>query len=186
MSGDDSTKDTTSMLQAAWMADLRRQEKGSDSDVATSSREAPPEPPKEGSIPAYIKQLDQALNANQTAKASALPTTTAQPWFKHAVFLQAMACLVVFLATFVLVIIIRPPFLNKRKIDDDPMTVPKFSPLNALYMALATTGVALVSMVIIALVQKTKKTSGLAKARAVEPPPKTTFFPFNRTQSAGP
>jgi hypothetical protein len=171
MSGGDTAKDTTSMLQAAWMADLRR---GSPNE---SGRPNSAPVPKD-SIPAYIQQLDSAFQNKELGVA----TSSAKPkWYFNTIFLHACTCLAVFLLTFVIVILIRPPFLNKRKNEDDPMAAPKFSPTNAVYMALVTTGVAVLLMVIVAFVKNNKKGGG-DKSSGKPVQPKSSLFSFNRTQ----
>jgi hypothetical protein len=173
MSSGDTGKDTTSMLQAAWMADLRRGS-ANESGRANSTQV----PPKD-SIPAYIQQLDSAFDNKEPGAVNSKPK-----WYANTIFLHACTCLVVFLLTFVIVVLIRPPFLNKRKNEDDPMAAPKFSPTNAVYMALVTTGVAIVLMVIVAFVKKNKKGSGgdNMNVKNAAAPPKTSLFSFNRTQ----
>ncbi len=179
----DTPKDTTSMLQAAWMADLRRQE--SNVNVESGQRQQlSPAAPSKDSIPAYIQQLDTAFQNNQFGGGTDGNSSgsKSKKWYLNALFLQACTCLGVFLLTFVLVVLIRPSFLNKRKDEDDPMTVPKFSPVNAVYMALATMGVALIAMVAIALVQKNKNAKGSTNTSAATTAPKTSLFEFNRKQ----
>ena len=171
MSGGDTGKDTTSMLQAAWMADLRRgsaNEPGRQNSAAAAPKD---------SIPAYIQQLDSAFQNKELSGAA----NTKPKWYVNTIFLHASTCLAVFLLTFVIVILIRPPFLNKRKNEDDPMAAPKFSPTNAVYMALVTTGVAVLLMVIVAFVKK-NKTGGGEKTNVKAAAPKSSLFSFNRTQ----
>lgn len=165
-------KDTTSMLQAAWMADLRR---GSANEPVKPN---PLIPPKD-SIPAYIQQLDSALQTQDAPVANVAPK-----WYKNTIFVHVCMCLLVFLLTFVSVVVIRPPFLNQRKNDDDPIAAPKFLPINAVYMALVTTVLAIILMVVVAFVQNNNKSkSGKSNPNGTSQTPlKPSFFSFSRKQ----
>jgi hypothetical protein len=70
-----------------------------------------------------------------------------QPWYKHHLFLQSVAVVVVFLVSFIMLVSIRPPFLYTKP--EDELHKSEFSAARAAWISLGAAAVAVIAMLII-------------------------------------
>ena len=75
-------------------------------------------------------------------------------WYRNTVFTQFAVCTGVFLASFVLLVAIRPPFMYQKP--KNKLGAEEFVPIRAFYIALAAAVLAAASMLTLAMMSKYK------------------------------
>jgi hypothetical protein len=89
-----------------------------------------------------------------SAPTPAAPRSTPNTWYRNTIFIQFSVCVAVFLACFVLLVAIRPPFMYAKS--KNKLEVEEFVPLRAFYIALAGAVASALAMVALALMSRYK------------------------------
>lgn len=115
-------------------------------------------------VPAHDAQVDitvpqvpvgaNAVSPVWPAAVQSIATARTTSWYRHTVFIQFCTCVAVFLAVFILLVAVRPPFMYRKP--TKKLGTEEFVPLRGFYIAFAAAVMSALCMLALAMMSKYK------------------------------